>query len=120
MRMPAHVHHVSHEQVADVIGMKRLYLRVLGAREIVDFIALNGLIQKRQTKRKNECRDDQRALNHFIGRPSPILANSGIVTGKCPEPGISPSSAFTAESSDGKVVLYVATLAAAFGSSESR
>jgi hypothetical protein len=43
---------------------------------------LDGLIQKRQTKRKNERCNDKDALNHFSGRPSPILANSGIVTGK--------------------------------------
>ena len=44
MRMPAHVHHLSHEKVMHVIGMERLDLRVLGGGQIVDLVTLNGLI----------------------------------------------------------------------------
>ena len=40
--------------------------------------------------------------------PSPYLARSGIVTGKCPLIPISPHNAFTAAISDGGTVLNVA------------
>ena len=53
MRMPPHVHHLSHEDVACVVGMQRIQLRVLGARQIIDVVALNRLIQERQPDRQN-------------------------------------------------------------------
>jgi hypothetical protein len=40
--------------------------------------------------------------------PSPYFAKPGIVTGMCPLMGISPNSAFTADASDGGVLLNVA------------
>src|SRR5271163_3576112 len=52
--------------------------------------------------------------------PSPYFANPGIVTGICPVIGISPKSAFTADSSDGGVLLNVARYAAVFGNALNR
>jgi hypothetical protein len=47
MRMTAKVDLIAHEDVADVGGMQRLNLGVLGLREIVNIVALNGHVQER-------------------------------------------------------------------------
>src|ERR1700693_4686032 len=47
--------------------------------------------------------------------PSPSFAKPGMVTGMCPVTGISPNKAFTAEASDGGVLLNVARYAAVLG-----
>jgi hypothetical protein len=46
--------------------MERFDLRVLGSGEIVDVVALDGLIEKRQPDRKNESynEDDADAETH--------------------------------------------------------
>lgn len=58
MRLAAHVDHAAQERSERVVGMQRLDLRVLGFGQIVDVVALNGLVQKRQPQSQNEQRDD--------------------------------------------------------------
>ena len=48
MRMPAHIGQLASEDVAGVLGMQRIDLRVLRAIKIVKIVALNGLMQKRK------------------------------------------------------------------------
>jgi len=58
--MAAHIHHLALENVAGVQRMQRVNLRVLGAIEIVDIVALDGLIEKRQSQNQDEERNDQK------------------------------------------------------------
>ena len=55
--MAAHVHGDAQKHVAGVVGMQRIDLRVLGAGEIVDVVALNRLVEKGQAKQQDD-RDD--------------------------------------------------------------
>ena len=48
MRMAAHIHHLAKENVAGVQRMQRLNLRVLSAVKIVDIVALDGLVEKKE------------------------------------------------------------------------
>src|ERR1700722_9339881 len=57
MRLPAHVDVAPHENIGGVFGMKRLNLRVGGLGEIKHVVALESLIQERQTQSKDHQRD---------------------------------------------------------------
>ena len=57
--MSTHVDHLAEKQVARVRGMQRIYLSMLRAIEIVDVVALNGLIQEKQPQGQDEERDDE-------------------------------------------------------------
>jgi len=59
--MAAHVHYFPHKGVSGVVGVERLDLRVLGSGEVVDVVALDGLIEKRQSDGKNESYDENYA-----------------------------------------------------------
>ena len=58
--MAAHVGEHASEDVARVLRMQRIDLRVLGAIEIVKVVALNGLMQKRKAQRQHQRGDDER------------------------------------------------------------
>ena len=60
MGMAAHFHHLAKENVAGVQRMERIDLRMLSAVEIVDIVALNGLIKKRQPQDQDEQRNDEK------------------------------------------------------------
>ena len=53
MRMAAHFHHIAEKNVTRVIGMQRLDLRMLRAIQIIDIVALNRLVKKRQAQREH-------------------------------------------------------------------
>ena len=61
VRMPTHVHHVAEKNITSVVRMQRLNLRVLRAVKIIDIVALNRLVEKRQAQRQHQ-QDDQRDL----------------------------------------------------------
>src|SRR5262245_47348236 len=46
MRVAPHVHEISEEYVADVVGMAWIDLGVLGAGQVVDVVALDRLVQE--------------------------------------------------------------------------
>jgi hypothetical protein len=50
-------------------GMKRIDLGVLGAVKIVDVVALNRLIEKREPERKHQRDQSKRARYHCTGMP---------------------------------------------------
>ena len=60
MRMAAHIHHLAKENVARVHGMQRINLRVLSAIKIDAIVALNGLIEKRESQDQDEQRNDEK------------------------------------------------------------
>src|SRR5690348_4517237 len=73
MRMAAHIDHIAKEDIARVIGMERIDLRVLGSSQIVDVIALNGLTEKLKPDQQ-DSRDDDREPGRGAGFQSAALA----------------------------------------------
>src|SRR5690242_10138845 len=73
MRMASHIDHIAQEYITRVIGMQRIDLRVLGSGQIVDVIALNGLIEKRKPDQQDN-RDDDREPGRGAGFQSAALA----------------------------------------------
>lgn len=60
MRMPAHIHCPAQENIAGVRRMQRIDLRVLRAIEIVDVVALDGLIEEGESQDQDEqCNDEK-------------------------------------------------------------
>jgi len=59
MWMPAHVHHLTKKEIACVRGMQRIDLRVLRPVQIVDVVALDRLVEKRQPQSQDQQRDDE-------------------------------------------------------------
>ena len=57
--MAAHIHHLAQENVAGVHGMERIDLSVLGAIEIINVVALYGLIEERESEGQDEQHDDE-------------------------------------------------------------
>ena len=66
--MAAHIDQVALKDVARVIRMQRIDLRVFGAVEIVRIVALNGLVQKRKTEQQYD-RDERERFYHLAGTP---------------------------------------------------
>ena len=60
MGMAAHIYHLAKENVARVHGMQRIDLGMLSPVKIVDIVALNGLIEKRQSQDQDEQRNDEK------------------------------------------------------------
>ena len=58
--MTAHIHHLAQENIAGVQGMQRIYLRVLCAVEIVDIVALDGLVKEREPQSYHKEHDDEK------------------------------------------------------------
>ncbi len=58
MRLAAHIHHLAHKGVFDVLGVQRFDLGMLSLGEIVDVIPLNRLVEKRESQSEYEQRDD--------------------------------------------------------------
>src|SRR3984885_7333878 len=48
MRIAAQIYRIARSNVADVIGMERIDLGVLGAGQVVGVVTLNGLVEKGQ------------------------------------------------------------------------
>ena len=46
MRMSSHVNQFTQERIANMAGMQRIDLRVFSAVQVVDVVALKGLVQK--------------------------------------------------------------------------
>ena len=57
MGLPAHVHQVAKEEIARVSRMEGIDLGVLSAVEIVEIVALNGLMKKWKAERQDEGDD---------------------------------------------------------------
>ena len=66
MRMAPHVHQVSQEYVANMVGMGRIDLGVLGAGEVVDIVALDGLVQERRPQQQDH---GQNKRQPHVSRP---------------------------------------------------
>src|SRR5581483_5278042 len=68
--MSAHIHHVAQKHVAGVERMQRIDLGVLRAVEIVDVVALDGLVQERQAQQDDQ-RDNRESgtIYHCTGTP---------------------------------------------------
>ncbi len=60
MRMAAHVNHLAQIGIAHMRGMQWIYLSVLRAGKVVYVVALNGLIEKRQTHQEHHGHDEER------------------------------------------------------------
>jgi hypothetical protein len=75
--MTSHVHETALEDVAGVSGMQRIDLGVFGTLQIVEIVALNRLVQKREPESENEGEDNDsfNCETSLWGRPmaSPTL-----------------------------------------------
>src|SRR5712692_8496840 len=69
MRMPAHIHQVALKQIARVIRMQRLDLRMLGGVQVVSIVALDGLMEERQAQRQHHRNDQRNPRYHWTGTP---------------------------------------------------
>ena len=54
----AQVHAIADGNVLDVVGIERLDLRVLGCGQVVDVVALDRLIEKRQADEQDNGEDE--------------------------------------------------------------
>ena len=59
MGMAAHVDLLAEESVTGVVGMERVDLGVFGAVEIIEIVALDGLVEKGQAHEENEQRNEE-------------------------------------------------------------
>ncbi len=59
MRKAAQIHAIADGNVLDVVGIERLDLRVLGCGQVVDVVALNGLIEKWQADEQDNGQDQR-------------------------------------------------------------
>ena len=69
MGLPAHVHQIPKEEIARVSRMEGIDLGMLSAVEVVEIVALNGLMEKRQTEDEYEGEDQKKLLHHWTGTP---------------------------------------------------
>src|SRR5712692_1334345 len=69
MRMPAHIHQVALKQIARVIRMQRLDLRMLGGVQVISIVALDGLMEERQAQRQHDRNDQRNPRYHWTGTP---------------------------------------------------
>ena len=76
MRMPAHVDHIAQKHVTGVQGMQRVDLGVFGAVEVVDVVALNGLIEKWQPQQDDQRHDGEGPAYHWTGLPGSSVHTS--------------------------------------------
>ena len=61
VRMAPHLDHIAQEDIPRVIRVRRVNLRVLSPVQVINVVALNCLVQKRQTQREYE-QDYEREL----------------------------------------------------------
>ena len=60
MRMAPHVHHLAQKNVAGVHWMQWIDLRVLGAIEVINIVALDSLVEKWEPQGEDKQRDDEK------------------------------------------------------------
>src|SRR5581483_8902383 len=65
MREAAHVDQVALEKIFRLRGMQRIDLGVFGAVEVIGIVALNGLIQKRNSEQKHQENNNQPRMNTY-------------------------------------------------------
>ena len=58
MRVALHRHDLTQEDIAGVVGMQRINLRMLRSRQVINVVALNGLVEKRDAQEERN-RDDE-------------------------------------------------------------
>ena len=59
MGKAAQIHAIADGNILDVVGIERLDLRVLGCGQVVDVVALDRLVQKRQANQDGEGEDQE-------------------------------------------------------------
>src|SRR5258708_7868162 len=69
MRVTSHVHGIALENIASVIGMQRIDLRVLGSVEIIRIVTLDRLVEKGQAQQEDKRDDSESAAYHCTGTP---------------------------------------------------
>ncbi len=78
--MAFHIDQISLEHVANVDGMGRVDLGVLGAGEIVDVVTLDCLVQKWHPQQQDDCQHEQQ---FHVSRPlyQQRLVSNGVLGG---------------------------------------
>src|ERR1700734_3049504 len=67
VRKAPQIHRIAEKNVADVTGMYRIDLRMLCARQVVNVVALDGLVEKWQADEQHHRHDDRQAGREAYG-----------------------------------------------------